>query len=550
MGERRLARARGGPTENLSGRGLYITRLLGIDRQARDVNQLGWRDAGQMASDLIWIAQDGSTRILYAAQGGTRTRDNFWPSVLEADVATGRTRTVHMPYEGVLHWAADASGTVRMGYGYNDRFGTARLLYRDGSGDAFRTISRANTRADESLLIPSVFLPDRTRAIAVSDSEGFDAVYELSLPDLTLGRKIFGVEGFDVDGIIETRAGDGIAGIRYTGDRARIEWMDPVMRDAQANLELSVGAGRATIMSWNRDRTKLLVHVGGASQPGAYYLYDTNNGSATRIAWLNDALGEQELAPVRTIRYRARDGVEISAVLTLPRGREARNLPVIVMPHGGPFARDEERWDWEVQFLADRGYAVIQPNYRGSSGYGSAFAELGEGQWGHKMQDDLNDALAYLVEQGIGDGRRACMVGSSYGGYAALRAAQRDPTLYRCAVSFAGVSDLGAWSRYDRSFLNNRGRRKWLRDQAPDLGGVSPINHAASFGIPVLLVHGDKDSTVPVSQSRQMAERLRAANKDFRYVEQEDGDHNFSRSAHREEYLRELEAFLDRHNPA
>ena len=220
------------------------------------------------------------------------------------------------------------------------------------------------------------------------------------------------------------------------------------------------------------------------------------------------------------------------------------------MPHGGPSARDEERWDWIAQFLADRGYAVIQPNYRGSSGYGTAFAALGRGEWGRKMQDDIDDAVAHLAAEGTIDPARACIVGASYGGYAALRAAQRDPGRYRCAVSYAGVSDLNAISRYDRNFLNSRGRNQWLRAQAPNLRDVSPINHAADFGIPVLLMHGDRDVVVPVSESRRMAERLREAGKVYRYVEQAGGDHHFSSGAHRLEFLREMEAFLDRYDPA
>ena len=183
------------------------------------------------------------------------------------------------------------------------------------------------------------------------------------------------------------------------------------------------------------------------------------------------------------------------------------------MPHGGPYVRDEERWDWIAQFLADRGYAVIQPNYRGSAGYGTRFAGLGRGEWGRKMQDDLDDALAYLAREGIADPARACILGASYGGYAALRAAQRSPALYRCAISYAGVSDLNALIRYDRNFLNSRRQRQWLEAQAPDLRDVSPINHAADFSIPVLLMHGDRDVVVPVSESRRMADRLRAAGK-------------------------------------
>jgi dipeptidyl aminopeptidase/acylaminoacyl peptidase len=538
-----------GTSDNLEGQEFYVSRLLGVNRQGEVMNRLGWTDAAQMASDLVWVARDGTPRILFAKQTGY-SGINFWPRVYEADVSTGRTRIVVNAQEGVLNWFADRQGNVRMGYGYTDDNGAERLLYRARGEGGFQTIARANRRRDESVPMPAMFLPDSNAAIAISDHEGFDAVYEMSLPDLGFGRRLFAVEGYDVDAIYPTPAGDRISGIAYTAERPTVHWRDLPMRQAQANLDATFGEGRARIISWNRDRTKLLAYVGGPSQAGAYYLMDVTANSVGRIAWLNETLRDEELAPVRTVRYRARDGVEIAAVLTLPPGREPRNLPVIVMPHGGPSARDDESWDWITQFLADRGYLVVQPNYRGSSGYGTRFAELGRGEWGRKMQDDLDDALAWLAQQGLAGRSRACIVGASFGGYAALRAAQRAPQLYRCAISYAGVSDLAALSRYDRSFLNSRGRRQWLSAQAPDFRDVSPLNHAAEFSIPVLLMHGDRDVVVPVSESRRMAGRLRDAGKPHRYVEQRGGDHHFSRADDRLQFLREVETFLDQNNPA
>jgi dipeptidyl aminopeptidase/acylaminoacyl peptidase len=166
------------------------------------------------------------------------------------------------------------------------------------------------------------------------------------------------------------------------------------------------------------------------------------------------------------------------------------------------------------------------------------------------MQDDLNDALAHLAREGIADPKRACMVGGSYGGYAAMRAAQRDGSLYRCAASFAGVSDLRALVRYDSQFLNSGRTVDWLKEHAPNLKEVSPINFTQQFSIPILLVHGREDQRVPVKQSRELAEKLKRAGKSVRYVEQVKGDHHFSGEADRLEFLKELEAFLKQHNPA
>ena len=319
---------------------------------------------------------------------------------------------------------------------------------------------------------------------------------------------------------------------------------------SQAKLDAAVGNRTAQIVSWSRDFTTMIVLVGGADRPGGYYLFRTDDGVLHLLATINDALGTTAYAPVTTIRYKARDGLEISAVLTLPRGKDAKGLPLILMPHGGPFARDDEEWDWWAQFLADRGYAVLQPNYRGSSGYGDAFTKKGRGQWGLAMQDDLTDAVKWATSTGLADPKRVCIVGGSYGGYAAFRAAQRDTGVYRCAVSYAGVADMPAMLRYDGAFLNGGRSKDYLREQAPDLKAVSPIYGAAQFSMPILIMHGKKDTVVPVKQSRDMAAKLKAAGKPYRYVEQPTGDHHFTRSADRVEFLKELEAFLAANNPA
>jgi len=283
-------------------------------------------------------------------------------------------------------------------------------------------------------------------------------------------------------------------------DAARTHWLDPDLARLQDAIGKSVPSRTATIASLNAKRDRMIVLVAGSSHPGAYYFMDTGDGRLQRIAFVNSKIGAAVLNPVRTIRYKARDGLDMSAVLTLPARRPAKALPVVVMPHGGPFARDSEEWDWWPQSLAERGYAVIQPNFRGSSGFGTKFAKEGEGQWGLKMQDDVNDALAWLVKEGIADPKRAAVVGGSYGGYCALRAAQRDGSLYRCTISFAGVSDLDALRHYDGDFLNSGPATDWLRSQAPDLKSVSPINFPEQFSTPVLLVHGKMDQRVPVKQ--------------------------------------------------
>ena len=529
----------------------YLTRALSISADGKKMNLLGKQKAAQNADDTIWIARDGTPRILLSYQTSIYYNDpGFWPKVDEVDVSTGRMRSVVGPHQYVRSWYADASGTVRIGVGYNDTRRTESLLYRPDSKASFRTVDRANRRKDESLIVPQLFLADQGKALASGTGEGTEALYELDLASLQLGKKVFGVPGYDLDSIVPDAAGTGLAGVSYTDDRSRTHWFDPELEKVQADIDKAVGERRASIVSTSRDLSKLIVHVGGPDRAGAYYYYNRAMGAMSLLANVSETLKGSKLSPVKTIRYKARDGLDLSAVLTLPQSVTAKDLPLIVMPHGGPFARDREQWDWWVQFLANRGYAVIQPNYRGSSGFGTAFAVKAEGQWGLAVQDDINDAMDWAVKEGIADAKRVCIVGGSYGGYAAMRAAHRDPGRFRCAISYAGVSDLASMMRYDSRFLNHGARSDWMKEQAPDFRAVSPINFASQFSTPILLMHGKKDRRVQVKQSREMAEKLKAAGKRHIYVEQPLGDHHFSREADRLDFLKRMEAFLAEYNPA
>lgn len=546
-----------GSETSVQGMPWSISRVASIKRDGSKINILAKNVAAQNGDDVIWVASDGSPRILLAYQSSIYDDEaGFWPQVDEVDVTNGRMRPVVQPRRNVMSWYADATGAVRMGVGYEDTTRMAKLLYRDDGRSNFRVIDRANRRRDESMVVPMLFTADPGKAIASDDHEGTNALYEYDLTRLELGKKIFAAPGFDIDGIERDTAGTGLAGVRYTADGPEVHWFDEGLAKIQADIDKAVGAQRrARIVSTSRDHQRMIVHVGSADQPGTYYYYDTSAGVMSSLSKISQNFGPGiHLSPVRTIRYKARDGLEITAVLTLPAGRDPKNLPLILMPHGGPFARDSEEWDWWVQFLAYRGYAVLQPNYRGSSGYGTALAEKGEGQWGLAMQDDLNDAVDWTVKEGIADAKRVCIVGASYGGYAAMRGAQRDGGRYRCAISYAGVSDLSAMMRYDGRFLNHGTRKDWMKQQAPDFASVSPINFAGQLSTPILLMHGRKDRRVQVSQSREMAEKLKAAGKiagrDYIYVEQPLADHFFSRQADRLDFLQRMDAFLKEHNPA
>jgi dipeptidyl aminopeptidase/acylaminoacyl peptidase len=540
-----------GNVNQVEGTDLYVTRIVGVPTGGGGkLVPISFKKGGQTAH-ILWRATDGSPRIIMSMQKSIYDDGDFWPDVDEVDISTGRARQLVSGRVNIMNWFVDPAGAVRMGLGYDDSNRTSKLLYRPTQDASFRIVDRADHRRDQGLTFPILLAGNAARAFTIQRADGFDALYDLDLAKLETGKVVHRVAGYDIDSVILNPAGTDVAGVRYTSDRSRVHWMDPVLAEVQALIDKAVGTQTAHIVSLSRDQRQMIIWVGDASAPGSYYFFDAGaGGKMQRFSFVNEVLKNERLGPVSTYRYKARDGLSIEAVLTLPKGREAKNLPLILMPHGGPEARDVAEYDWWVQFLASRGYAVVQPNYRGSTGYGQAFQDAGDGQWGVKMQDDLNDAVADLAAKGTIDPKRVCIVGASYGGYAAMRGAQRDGASFRCAISYAGVSDLNGMLSYDGRFLYGKSARAGWREAAPDLKSVSPINHAADFSAPILIMHGKEDLRVPVAQSRRMVARLKDAKKPVDYVEQPLGDHYFSREADRLQFLQVMEAFLAKHNPA
>jgi dipeptidyl aminopeptidase/acylaminoacyl peptidase len=338
------------------------------------------------------------------------------------------------------------------------------------------------------------------------------------------------------------------------GDTFTYTFTDPAEAAFWAKTEKAFGDSRVTPVSWSANRQRLVVYVDSPTDGPAYALVDRSTG---RAEWLPDVYGVEpgEVAEVRPIKYKAADGLEITGYLTLPRGREARNLPLIVLPHGGPASRDVPGFDWWAQALASRGYAVLQPNFRGSDGLGIKFLNAGFGEWGKKMQTDLSDGVRHFAAQGVIDPKRVCIVGASYGGYAALAGATIDLGVYRCAASIAGVSDLERMLQVERQTGGRQAEKYWKSFMGvavwtdPKLDLISPIKHVAQVEAPVLLIHGKDDSVVLYDQSVRMADALRKAGKSVELVTLDGEDHWLSSSKTRLLMLTSLVAFLEKHNP-
>lgn len=535
---------------NVEGTDIRVSRLISVSKSGAPPVRLNWKPGAQTGDDVLYVPSSGGDRILMGSTETIYTNyPGYWPTIVEVDVNTGKTRRVMTDRPGIRDWYADHTGAVRLGFGYDYERNLGRIVYRPASDGAFQTIDSTDYDKENNGLSIAYLNADPKKIAIFSDHEGRNALYDYDIETRKTGEKLWGDSRYDID---DVSVRDGVLqGVFYTDDRPRVVWFDAELKEIQASIDKAIPAGSvAQIVSKTPDRVVMLVKISGPTNPGAYYVLDRRVGTMRRFAQVNESLRPAQLAPMKPVNYKARDGLEIPGYLTLPVGRAPKNLPFIIMPHGGPAARDSLSYDYWVQFLANRGYAVLQPNYRGSTGYGTAHYEAGNGEWGLKMQDDLTDGVRWAVEQGIADPKRVCIVGGSYGGYAAMQGLVRDPDLYRCAVSFAGVSHMKSLLAYNRNFLTYKFARKQWQRSAPDFDAISPVNFVDRIKAPLLLVHGKDDLSVPYSQSTRMHSAMTKAGKQVEFLSQEKGDHHLSIEADRIGFLAAMEAFLAKHNPA
>ncbi|MBW8879897.1 MAG: S9 family peptidase, partial [Asticcacaulis sp.] len=347
-----------------------------------------------------------------------------------------------------------------------------------------------------------------------------------------------------------------LAGFRIEGDVLTDEYFDPLLKSISAAIPKMLGDDyRVSPVSFAEDPRKLIVYCESRTDPGSYYFLDLTTGAGDQIAANYPDIPEEWVAERRAIKYAAADGLTITGYLTLPPFKAEKDLPLIVLPHGGPQARDYLYFDWQAQTLAAYGYAVLQPNFRGSDGIDATFVAAGHGQWGRKMQTDLSDGVRYLAGKGIIDAKRVAILGASYGGYAAMAGATLDPGVYKCAVAIAGVSDLEsmvAWEDRKTDFNHSATVLYWKRFMGDQAGwaGISPASQAAKASCPVMLIHGTDDTVVPYEQSQRMESALKAAGKPVEFLTYKGQDHWESLGSARIDMMKQALAFLDKHNPA
>lgn len=463
------------------------------------------------------------------------------------DLKTNRPRIVApaAPEGHYRDWLIDSAGNVAVMMDVASNTGLWKISIPRGA----ELVRGVDPTGDVSLM--SLGRDGKTVVYQIEDDAGVARWFEVPLAGGTAAEILADI---GLDRMFVDRATGHLLGYRTLETEPKVVMFDPRHQNALSSIFKAFKGREASLIDWTPGFSRAIVRTTGSDDSGTWYMVDVAKRSASPLGYERPLIGPEHVGPISVIHFTAQDGLAMNGVLTLPPGREAKNLPVILLPHGGPAAHDRPQFDWWAQAFASRGYAVLQPNFRGSTGGTSAFRRAGDGQWGRKMQTDISDGLAELVKRGIADPKRACIVGASYGGYAALAGVTLQKGIYRCAVSVAGVADLKLMYTTDvRESGGSRMMTKALREQLgdpKDYDAVSPRRFAAAADAPVLLMHGEDDTIVPYRQSQVMANALKDAKKPYELVALAGEDHWLSRADTRKQMLAETMRFVQKHNPA
>ncbi|MEE4337124.1 alpha/beta hydrolase family protein [Erythrobacter sp.] len=543
---------------------LPFTRMFAIDEDGSEVDQLTERQDWS----AIGFNQDGGNIVALdvAGEPGQILMTREWIKEVEIntrlandkeglgvdriDVESGKRKVEEQPDDGAVSYLADENGAVR--------FKTRGLFDGRGydTGERVHMVRRKGESSWETLegvtlggaAVPG-FSPvavdgERDVLFAYVSINGYRALIEIPLSGAPQAKILAARDDVDVDGLIRIGRQRRVVGVSYATEKRDVEYFDEELAEFAAALAKALpNQPLIDIAGASADESRLLVIASSDTDPGTIYLYDKASRQLEELLALREFLVGVQMGQMQPVTFPAADGTEIPGYLTLPAGSDGKGLPAIVLPHGGPAARDYWGFDWLVQFFTARGYGVLQPNYRGSAGYGEAwFGRNGYQAWDVAI-GDVNDAGRWLVEQGIADPERLAIVGWSYGGYAALQSQVVDPDLFRAVVAIAPVTDLEFLRDEARRYTGFRARDEQLGN-GPHIAAGSPQRHADRFKAPVALFHGTLDGNVSVRHSRAMADALRDLGKPVSYTEFEDLEHSIDDSRARADMLTEIDRFL------
>lgn len=533
-----------------------VTRLFAVNHDGSDFAWLGrrWPRFGQAQigvfyqDQVIHLTPDDPQHVLIEYQSPYESASQ----VMRLAVSGGALKLAQESAHDISAWHADRSGAVRAGVAYREN--RYELWARADAGKDLELVASHRIFDEEGPEFVG-FHSDPQRIYVRHAVDGRDVISEFDLATRSLGEIAFSHPAVDA-GDIERDPGreKQAVGVRFVVDRPEIHFFDAEAerehRGLRAALDLQLGIPTFhRRVSASADGAQQILEVSSDTLPPVYFLYDRTKRAIGLILKQWPDIDTKQLAATRRVTYRARDGLEIPAYLTLPLGVEPKGLPVIALIHGGPWSRDLIQWDPEVQLFANRGFAVFQMNFRGSTGLGRSHLKAGFREWGQKIQDDITDGVKWLIAEGIADPGRIGITGASYGGYATLVGLVKTPDLYRAGAAYAPVTDIeflisdDKWYEWGYEWHGTMvGGGRADRDR---LRASSPLRRAAEIRVPVLIGHGQDDQRVHVRQSRRMAEALRAAGKDHTYLEFPDEVHGFQLEANRIRWYEALIAFFE-----
>ena len=468
--------------------------------------------------------------------------------VYRINVNTGDMKVVGQNPGNITGWQTDHTGKLRIAT-TTDGVNTS-ILYRDSEDQDFKTLI---TTSFKETLAPLFFTFDNKNLYMASNlGRDKSAIVEYDLANNKEIKVLYQNPDYDVAGLNFSRKNKVLTYANYTGWKEEYYFFNKDAENLFNDLKSRLGGKEFFISGINKDEDKLLVRTYTDKSLGAYYFYNVNTKQIQKLAEVSPWINENFMADQKPITYKTRDGLTVHGYLTLPKGVDPKNLPVVVNPHGGPWARDEWGFNPEVQFLANRGYAVLQMNYRGSTGYGREFWEKSFKQWGKTMQDDISDGVKWLIEQGIADPKRVGIYGGSYGGYATLAGLTFSPELYACGVDYVGVSNLFTfqasippyWEPFKEMIYEMVGHPQkdslLLRD-------ASPVFHVDNIKAPLLIAQGLNDPRVKKSESDQMVEALKKKGIDVPYMVKDNEGHGFRNEENRFDFYGAMEQFFFKH---
>lgn len=471
--------------------------------------------------------------------------------VYRLNIVTGELKIAAKNPGNISGWLTDHTGAIRAAT-TTDGVKTS-LMVRDRPEGEFRTL----IETDFQTSVTPLFFTFDNKNLYVSSNINRDK-QAIVLIDITSGKEmevLYEHPDVDVTDLMYSRQRKVLTMIGYETAKYEYHFLDKETAGMYDNLSAQLKGYRISISGSDKAEKKFIVRTYSDRSLGAVYLYEKASGKLTKLHDMSPWIKEEDMAEMTPVTYTTRDGLTINAYLTLPVGlKEYKNLPVVINPHGGPWARDSWGWNPEVQFLANRGYAVLQMNFRGSTGYGRKFWEMSFKQWGQSMQSDITDGVDYLIKQGIADPARVAIYGASYGGYATLAGITQNPDLYACAIDYVGVSNLFTfmntippyWKPYLEmmySMVGNPG----LEGDSIMMRRVSPVFNVDNIVCPLFIAQGAKDPRVNKAESDQMVEALKKRNVEVQYLVKENEGHGFRNEENKFEFYGAMEQFLSTH---